>query len=92
LATIAPKDASTRGVTFGACGAPKRWAASHAAYSEGTTMTSAITLPVTARRASGHPRAMKMRTLTAVSSRKSTLSASKETDPATTATVNSMKK
>jgi hypothetical protein len=55
-------------------------------------MMRAMALPTRARRASGHPKAMKMSRLTAVSSRKSTLSASRETEPAVSATANSTKK
>lgn len=55
-------------------------------------MTKAIDLPVAARLASGQPSAMKISMLIPVSSRKSTLSASRETEPATRATANSTKK
>ncbi len=58
----------------------------------GAKMTSVMALPSMARLASGHLRAMKTNTLTEVSSRKSTLSASSDTDPAANATVNSTKK
>ena len=58
----------------------------------GPRMISAIALPMAARRASGQPRARKISRLIEVSSRKSTLSASSETDPAASATENSTKK
>jgi hypothetical protein len=55
-------------------------------------MTKAMALPIAAHLASGQPNAMKISRLIAVSSRKSTLSARRETEPATRATVNSTKK
>jgi len=54
--------------------------------------SNAMTLPITARRTNGQPNATTTSRLTEVSSRKSTLSASRATDPAANATRNSTTK
>ena len=92
LIAIAPSEASTTGPTSGATGSEKRSTTCHAASAAGPRMTRAIAFPTMARRARGHPSATKISRLMAVSSRKSTLSARSETEPAKSATVNSTKK
>ena len=86
LTSAAPPAVSTSGHTAGATGSDTFATACHAAASAGTRMTPAITRPATARRASVHPRASATRRLIAVSSRKSTESARRDTDPMESAT------
>ncbi len=90
--TTAPPAVSVRDSGSGATGSPNFENACQAAAAAGTRMMNAIALPTRARAVIDHPRAMKISRLTAVSSRKSTLSAIRETDPMARATPDSTKK
>jgi len=88
----APNAVTERGTTLGVDGLATLMIAIQMVATAGTRMITASTCPTRARRRTDHTAAKKISRLRAPSSKKSTLSATSDTDPMTRATANSTTK
>src|SRR5689334_13482424 len=92
LTASAPKPASDSGTGDGGTGTLNLVQAIQSVAAAGTRRTPASSMPSRARFAAVQPSAAAIRMLTEASSRKSTLSANRDTDPMASATANSTPK